>query len=48
MTEYDSWELCYGFRRVKVIEKFSNLKTLEIEIENNQKIKSNLEIHIKN
>jgi len=30
-----------------VIEKFSDLNTLEIEIENNQKIKNNLEINIK-
>ncbi len=30
----------------KVIEKFSDLKTSEIEIESNQKIKSNLEIDI--
>ena len=31
----------------KVIEKFSDLNTLEMEIENNQKIKNNLEIKIK-
>ena len=31
----------------KVIEKFSDLNTLEIEIENNQKIKNDLEINIK-
>jgi transcriptional regulator with XRE-family HTH domain len=30
----------------KVIEKFSDLKKLEIEIENNQKIKSDLELNI--
>jgi transcriptional regulator with XRE-family HTH domain len=31
----------------KVIEKFSDLNMLEMEIENNQKIKNNLEINIK-
>ena len=31
----------------KVIEKFSNLNALEIEIGNNQKIKNDLEINIK-
>jgi hypothetical protein len=30
----------------KVIEKFSDLKALEIELENNQKIKNDLEIKI--
>ena len=30
-----------------MIEKFSDLNMLELEIENNQKIKNNLEIHIK-
>lgn len=31
----------------KVIEKFSNLNALEIEIKNSQKIKNDLEINIK-
>jgi hypothetical protein len=34
------------YDRFKVIEKFSELKTLEREIEDNQKIKNDLEIHI--
>ncbi len=36
-----------NYEPFKVIEKFSDLNMLEMEIENNQKIKNNLEMYIK-